>query len=53
MRPLHKEDFLKVKAPEEEDVKLARRLEECNKQLLALKKECENYQVLNSVSHFL
>ncbi len=50
---LYKEDFLKVKGlVKGEDVKLARRLEECNKQLLALKKECENYQVLNSVSHF-
>lgn len=33
------------------DVKLAKRLEECNKQLLALKKECETYQVLDGVSH--
>lgn len=33
------------------DPKLAKRLEECNKQLLALKKECETYQVLDSVSH--
>lgn len=50
---LYKEDFLKVKGlVKGEDLKLARRLEECNKQLLALKKECENYQVLNSVSHF-
>lgn len=50
---LYKEDFLKVKSlVKNEDMKFARRLEECNKQLLALKKECENYQVLNSVSHF-
>ncbi len=33
------------------DAKLAKRLEECNKQLLALKKECETYQVLDGVSH--
>ena len=29
-----------------EDVKLAKRLEECNKLMLALKRECEEYQVL-------
>lgn len=50
---LYKEDFLRVRTlVKGEDTKLARRLEECNKQLLALKKECETYQVLNSVSHF-
>lgn len=50
---LYKEEFLEVKSlVKGEDPKLARRLDECNKQLLALKKECENYQVLNSVSHF-
>lgn len=38
--------LVKVSAP-----KLAKRLEECNKQLLLLKKECENYQILDSVSH--
>lgn len=47
-----KEDFLRVKRlVKNEDEKLASRLEECNKQLLALKRECEDYQVLNSVSH--
>lgn len=47
-----KEDFLKIKRMvKNEDEKLAARLEECNKQLLALKRECEDYQVLNSVSH--
>ncbi len=35
----------------QEDAKLAARLEECNKQFLALKKECEGCRVLNSVSH--
>ncbi len=49
---LYKEDFLKIKKLiKHRDVKLAKRLEECNKQLLALKRECEEYQVLNSVSH--
>lgn len=33
------------------DPKLVRRLEECNKQMLALKRECEEYQILNSVGH--
>lgn len=47
-----KEDFLRIKrVVKNEDEKLASRLEECNKQLLALKRECEDYQVLNSVSH--
>lgn len=46
-----KEDVLKIKRlVKTEDVKLASRLEECNKQLLALKRECEDYQVLESVS---
>lgn len=49
---IYKEDFLKIKKlVKNEDVKLARRLEECNKLMLALKRECEEYQVLNSVSH--
>ena len=47
-----KEDFLKVKKlVKTEDKKLTKRLDECNKQLLALKRECEDYQILNSVSH--
>lgn len=47
-----KEDFLRIKRlVKNEDEKLSSRLEECNKQLLALKRECEDYQVLNSVSH--
>ena len=49
---LCKEDFLKVKRlVKDEDVKLAKRISECNQQLLTLKRECEDYQVLNSVSH--
>lgn len=47
-----KEDFLKIKRLVKlEDEKLAIRLEDCNRQLLALKRECESYQILNSVSH--
>lgn len=49
---IYKEDFLKVKRlVKTEDVKLTRRLEECNKQLLALKRECETYKTYDSVSH--
>ena len=47
-----KEDFLKIKRlVRKEDVKLTAALEVCNKQLLELKRECEEYQVLNSISH--
>ena len=49
---IYKEDFLKVKRlVRYEDGKLTGRLEECNKQLLALKRECDGCQVHNSVSH--
>ncbi len=49
---IYKEDFLKIKRLVRiRDGKLAGRLEECNRQLLALKRECEGCQVLNSVSH--
>lgn len=49
---LYKEDILKIKRQvKHKDPKLTKRLEECNKQLLALKRECDGYQVLNSVSH--
>lgn len=49
---LYKEDFLKLrKLVRQKAPKLTRRLEECNRQMLALKRECQDYQVLNSVSH--
>lgn len=49
---IYKEDFLRIKKlVKVRDGKLAGRLEECNRALLALKRECEGYQVLNSVSH--
>ena len=49
---IYKEDFLKIKKLVKlRDGKLAGRLQECNRQLLALKRECEGCQVLNSVSH--
>lgn len=49
---LYKEDFLKLKRlVKQKAPKLTKRLEECNKQMLVLKRECQEYQVLNSVSH--
>lgn len=49
---LCKEDFLKVKKlVKNESGGLVKRLEECNKQMLALKRECEDYQVLNSAAN--
>lgn len=49
---IYKEDFLKLKRIlGHRDAKLVRKIGACNKQLLALKRECGDYQVLNSVSH--
>ncbi|MDO4313117.1 MAG: ATP-dependent DNA helicase [Eubacteriales bacterium] len=49
---LYKEDVLKIKRQVKLlDVRLARRLEECNKQLLELKRECDGVTVLNSAAH--
>ena len=46
-----KEDFLGIKKKVRyEDEKLTERLEDCNRGLLAMKRECEEYKVLNSVS---
>ena len=48
---IYKEDFLALKKLVKNDnMKLYKRLEECNKMLLALKKECESYQILDSIS---
>ena len=49
---IYKEDVLSIRRlVKTEAPKLAKRLDECNKQLLELKKECETYQVQESVSH--
>lgn len=49
---LYKEDLLEVREMvKAEDPKLAKRLSECNQQFLELKRECEHYQILKSVSH--
>lgn len=50
---LCKEDFLSVKKlVKGEAPRFAKRLEACNKILLAMKKECETYKVLDNISHF-
>ena len=50
---LCKEDFLAVKKlVKGEAPRFAKRLEACNKILLAMKKECENYKVLDNISNF-
>ena len=49
---LYKEDFLDLrKEVRILDGKLARRLGDVNKLFLELKRECEDYQILGSVSH--
>ena len=49
---LYKEDFLELrKLIKNLDGKMARRLGEVNKLFLELKRECKDYQILNSVSH--
>lgn len=51
---LYKEDLLEVrKLVKAEDPKLAKRLSECNQQFLELKRVCEHYQILKSVSHIV
>ena len=48
---LYKEDFLSLKrVVKNENRKFYQRLEECNKALLAQKKECESYQILDNIS---
>lgn len=49
---LFKEDFLELKRMVKSDnIKLYKRLEECNKLFLELKKECESYLILDNTSH--
>ena len=51
---LYKEDFLEVKrAVRADSPALARKLEDVNKLFLALKRECEDYMILDSVSHIV
>lgn len=49
---IYKEDILQIKRlVKADDPKLTKSLEECNQQLLRMKRECENYQILDSASH--
>ena len=49
---LYKEQFLSVKKKFKDQPKLVRQLDACNKILLEMKRECENYQIQDSISHF-
>ena len=49
---LYKEDFISVKKKVKAYPSLTRQLDACNKILLELKRECENYQIHENVSHF-
>lgn len=49
---IYKEEFLEIKRlVKNEDARLAKRADECNKLLLTMKRECESYQVVESVGH--
>lgn len=49
---LYKEDILRVRRQVKAlDIRLSKRLEECNKQMLELKRECDGITVLNSAAH--
>lgn len=51
---LRKEDFLRLKKTVKEySPRLEKQLEKCNKELLALKRECINYKIEDSVSSFV
>ncbi len=50
---LYKEDFLIIKNKVKyENMKLAKALERCNRNLLVLKRECENYEILENIAAF-
>ena len=49
---LYKEQFLSVKKKVKDYPKLVRQLDACNKLLLEMKRECENYQIHSSISPF-
>ena len=51
---IYKEEFLRIKhIVKGKDVKLAKRLEECNKLLLEMKRTCEDYETIDSVTHIV
>lgn len=50
---IYKEEFLVLKQIVKNlDKKLEKQLESCNRQLLELKRECENYKIHESIGHF-
>ncbi|MEG0932751.1 MAG: helicase C-terminal domain-containing protein [Lachnospiraceae bacterium] len=50
---LYKEEFLAMKKlVKYEDMRLAKRLDSCNKQMLQWKRECETYQLHDGIGHF-
>lgn len=50
---IYKEEFAEIKKQiQYADAKLAKKLDVCDKQLLEMKRECETYQIHNSVGHF-
>lgn len=51
---LRKEDFLELKKKVKAyDERIAKNLDKCNKELLALKKECENYKIEEYIDTFV
>ena len=51
---LYKEDFLKMKKlVKKESPKLEKQLEKCNKELLVMKRECENYRREDMIAPFV
>ncbi|MBO5093381.1 MAG: ATP-dependent DNA helicase [Lachnospiraceae bacterium] len=51
---LWKEDFLELKRKVKAvDAKIARYLDQCNKELLTLKRECETYRVVEMIAPFV
>jgi Rad3-related DNA helicases len=51
---LYKEDFLQVRRlTKGMDARFTKHLEECNQLLLTMKRTCENYEVIDSVSHLI
>lgn len=51
---LCKEDFLKLKKlVKEQDARMEKHLEKCNRELLTLKRECENYKMEEYIGSFV
>lgn len=51
---LRKEDFLELKKTVKAyDERIAKNLDKCNKELLALKRECENYKIEEAIDPFV